>query len=159
MSYFAEELGQPDFANLTGERAWFPGSLLGRFESALAEKRRPFLSKQAGEHLGAVIHRELTKQYEWNSIQEAIAYLPKVYTHLIRGDRAGIWIMEEIAPGFVRVRENTPFDCLFTEGLLSGLLRGLNARGGMVRHPSCRKESETERFCSYELIWMKNTRS
>lgn len=157
VSYFARELDKSDFADLSKNKVWFPGSLLSRFEKALGKSGKPYLRKQAGKNFGAVVFEELQKHYEWDSIQEAVAYLPKIYSRLFRGDRAGIWISEELSPGFVRIRENTPFDCFFTEGVLSGLLRSLDARGGMVRHPSCRKEIENEKFCTYELVWMKNT--
>ena len=159
VSFFAGELDKPAFADLSGDKEWFPGSLLARFEKALSKKGKPYLLKQAGKKFGAVIYGELKNHYEWDSIQEAIAYLPKIYTRLFKGDQAGIWISEELSAGFVRIRENTPFDCFFTEGLLSGLLSSLDARGGMVRHPSCRKENENEKFCTYELVWMKNIRS
>lgn len=139
-----------------GKKEWFPEKRMHDFFNELAKQGSPILKKQAGRAFGEPVLELIDQLYEYDSIQEAVSYLPKVYSRYVRGDRAGIWMTEELSEGYARIRENVIFPCLFTEGLLGGLLGGLGARGAMVRHPLCRQEAQSkEKFCVYELVWMK----
>jgi len=153
---FSEILEDTAFAELQKDKEWYPGTLVKKFFVKLEKKGRPILRKQAGQAFGRLLLQELQNCYEWKDIRTAVACFPKAYSHFIRGDGAGVWISDELSEGFSRIRENTPFDCFFTEGMLGGLLGGLGARGAIVKHPTCRKDAETGKFCQYELIWMKS---
>lgn len=137
---------------------WLPAAVLAKCFTRLEKKNKPLLRKQAGQACAALYLEELKACYVWESVREALAHLPKVYSHFLKGSGAGVWISEELSEGYLRVRENTPFDCFFTEGLLGGLLTGLGARGAVVKHTDCRKDGEAVKFCRYELVWMKNVR-
>jgi len=135
---------------------WLSGNLIKSFFSQLAKQGSPIHKKKAGMAFGGQLLEETKRRYDFETIQEAVSFIPKVYTHIIKGEGAGIWKTAEVRDGFVCIQENTPFDCFFTEGMLSGFLVAVGASGAMVRHTECRKDEEDRKFCTYELVWMKS---
>lgn len=134
---------------------WAPGSVIDDFFKELAKKGSPVLKNAAGKAFAPVLLAEMRAHYTCATPQEAIGYLPKIWSHLLRGEGAGIWKTEQLAEGFGILRENTPFDCFFTEGMLTGLLAELGGAGARIRHTDCRNDNKAARFCVYELVWMR----
>lgn len=135
-------------------KPWYPAGVLDRFFAGITGEQGPVGRKRAGRALGMELVQELRQQYAPETIHAGISCFPKLYRNMVKGDRAGIWKSEEASPGYIRFAENTPFDCFFTEGLLSGLLAGFDARGGMVKELVCRHEMDGAAFCEFELVWM-----
>lgn len=157
-AFFDRHLGDATQAAKREKQPWHPDKLVGQFFKALEKTGKPLLRREAGRDFAELLFADLGKICDYQSTQEAVSFLPKIYNHFIRGDGAGIWISEQVSDGFVALKENTPLDCLFTEGMLSGLLARLGARGAMVRHTSCRKEKADAHYCKYELVWMKRVK-
>lgn len=155
--FFAGQLEKPAVLKLpanSGSKEWYPGAVMERFFAAVSKERGPLARKHAGRELGRQLVDELRRLYEPETVQTGISYFPKLYRNMVKGERAGIWKSVEASPGYIRFSENTPFDCLFTLGLLGGLLSGFDARGGMVKELACRNENDKLAFCEYELVWM-----
>jgi len=133
---------------------WVSVKIVDEFSKALSKKGSRILLKRAGQDFAALV-REDVAQSEHTGIEGAVSLLPKVFAHYFRGEGSGIVKTEFVGPGLVCVRENSPFDCLFTEGLFVGFLQSLGARGVIVRQTICRRENNNEKFCVYELKWMK----
>ena len=135
---------------------WVPAKIVGEFSRALLKKGSRILLKQAGEAFAEHVCEDVA-QYKYETLEDVISLLPKIFTHYFRGDGSGIVQFEYVGPGFMRVRENSPFECFFTEGLFAGMLHKLGASGVIVRHTVCREDSANEKFCVYELKWMRTT--
>lgn len=138
---------------------WVAGKHLHAFFKKRAAQGSPIRKKESGRAFAALILEDLNDQHSFSTIQEAVSFLPKVYGQYVRGEGSGIWKTEDVSDGAVTIKENSVFDCLFTEGLLSGLLSALDARGAMVKELTCRNDNESTPFCVWELVWMKRNKS
>lgn len=157
VDFFISQLGSSTpFEKYRKEGDWISKEVISVFSRALLAKGNRLQLKQAGRAFAALVLEDLDSLYEYRSIQEAIGFLPKVFTHYLHGDGAGIWKTGNLSPGFVCLSENTPFDCFFTEGMLLGLLQLLGAAGAVVHQTDCREDNSQAKFCVYELKWMRS---
>ncbi len=157
VDFFVSQLGAPSpLEKYRRQGEWASRDVIPAFTKALLAKGNRMQLKQAGRAFAALVLEDLESLYEYQTVQEAIGFLPKVFTHYLHGDGAGIWKTDNISPGFVCLRENTPFDCFFTEGLLLGLLQLLGAAGAVVHQTDCREDNPRAKFCVYELKWMRS---
>jgi predicted hydrocarbon binding protein len=155
LEFFIAQLGPGCSLEKYRDRGeWVPAKIIKEFSRALLRKGSRILLKQAGQTFAAQVYADV-EQYKYGTFEDAISLLPKVFTHYFRGEGSGIIKFEYVGPGFMRVQESTPFDCFFTEGLFTGLLQNLGAHGVIVRHTICRADDEKEKFCVYELKWMR----
>jgi len=155
LDFFIAQLGSGSGLQKYHKRGeWLPIKIIGEFTEAMKKKGRAYLTlRQAGQDFAARLREEGAFGSDI-SLDEAISLLPKTFISYIRGDGSGIIKIESVGSGFVRVLENTPFPCYFTEGVFLGCLHGAGARGAMVHQILCREEDPKEKFCVYELKWM-----
>jgi hypothetical protein len=156
VDFFIKQLGTGDSLEKYRQQGdWASRDVIPAFTTALLAKGSRLQLKHAGQAFAQLVLEDLESRYDYQTVQEAIEYLPKVFTHYLHGDGAGIWKTSNITEGFVCLRENTPFDCFFTEGFLLGLLQLLGAAGAVVRQTDCREDNPQAKFCTYELKWMR----
>ncbi|MDR2733656.1 MAG: hypothetical protein LBC99_03300 [Spirochaetota bacterium] len=155
LDFFIAQLGSVgSLAKYRKRGEWLPVRVISEFTEAMKKKGRAYLLlRQAGQDFAAQLRAEGTFGDDL-SFDEAVSLLPKTFIRYIRGDGSGIIKLESVGSGFVRVLENTPFPCSFTEGVFLGFLQGAGARGAMVHQILCREEDPKEIFCVYELKWM-----
>ncbi len=143
--------------NIKQNKSWQPSELLNKFSTLIIKNGSPVLKIKAGKAFASVFVKRMNESYEYESIQQAVAYLPKLYTRYVRGEGSGIWITSQIDKGYTLVKENSIFDDLFTDGFLKGLLKELGAVGAIVRTIKERNEGG-DKFTEYELKWMKSNK-
>jgi len=157
VEFFVSQLGgNASLEKYRKQGEWASKDVIPAFTKALLAKGNRMQLKHAGRAFSAIVMEDLDSMYEYATVQEAIEFLPKIFTHYLHGEGSGIWKTDNISPGFVCLRENTPFDCFFTEGLLLGLLQNLGATGAVVHQTDCREENPRAKFCVYELKWMRS---
>jgi len=132
---------------------WIPGKAIPEFSKALLRKGSRVLLKRAGTEFSEKFY-EIIAGHTYTGVENAVSLIPKAFAHYLRGEGSGIVKIQSVAQGMVRISENSPFDCLFTEGLLEGFLHKLGARGVIVRQTACRNDNENVKFCVYDLKWM-----
>lgn len=160
VNFFCSQLGSGTALGKAGAgQEWVADKVIAEFAQALLKRGNRLQLKNAGRAFAEVVLSDMNAKYDYDSVQDAISLLPKVFTHYLRGDGAGIWKTDSISPGYVCLRENIPFDCFFTEGLLVGLLQRLGAAGAVVHHKDCREEDPKAKFCVYDLKWMRSNLS
>lgn len=155
LDFFVAQLGSAGALQKYRKRGeWLPVKVISDFTEAMKKKDRAYLAlRQAGQDFAARLREEGAFGSDI-SLDEAVSLLPKAFISYIRGDGSGIIKLESVGSGLVRVLENTPFPCYFTEGVFLGFLQGGGARGAMVHQILCREEDPKEKFCVYELKWM-----
>ena len=85
---------------------------------------------------------------------KTILNLTNIYAHLVRGDKVGLWQIENLSDGFAIIKENTALPSSFIEGYLRGLLKVQSAVGVNI---SLIAEQNPENFSNvYEIAWMRN---
>jgi len=97
---------------------------------------------------------DLYMEDEYNIIQQVILNLGTIYKHLIRGDKLGLWQIENLSNGFVVIKENTGLPGAFIEGFLLGVLKACGAVGVKVNLVT--EQNMESYFNIYEVAWMRN---
>lgn len=128
--------------------AWYHGQLLETLLDRFAA-RDPELPYFVGRNIYFMM-RPALKQMGVETATQVIQVLPAVYHQATRGDGGE---MRSIVLGRNKARLDMeqPYNCLFEEGGLRGLLEAFDALDVHIAHAPCMRAGAP--FCSLEISW------
>ena len=133
VEFFVSQLGgNASLEKYRKQGEWASKDVIPAFTKALLAKGNRMQLKHAGRAFSAIVMEDLDSMYEYATVQEAIEFLPKIFTHYLHGEGSGIWKTDNISPGFVCGEHS---DCFFTEGCLGCTIWSRRA----VASDDCRK--------------------
>ncbi len=127
--------------------AWYHGQLL---ESILThfEEKDPALVVHVGRNIHFFMRSQLMEQGV-TSPTMVMEGVPYIWHQVTRGD-GGEWTAI-VGPRRARLEAYQPYNCLFEEGTLRGLLEAFEARNVRIDHGPCMRDGAP--CCVFEVRW------
>ena len=127
--------------------AWYHGQLL---ESILThfEEKDPTLVQHIGRNIYFFMRSQLLAQGV-TSPRAVLEGIPHIWRQVTRGD-GGDWTAI-VGPKRARLEACQPYNCLFEEGTVRGLVEALDARNVRIDHGPCMRDGAPS--CVFEIRW------
>jgi hypothetical protein len=127
--------------------AWYHGQLL---ETILThfEAKDPALVRHIGRNIYFFMRSQLQAQGV-TSPRMVLEGIPNIWRQVTRGD-CGDWTAI-VGPKRARIEACQPYNCLFEEGAVLGLVEAFDARNVRIDHGPCMRDGAPA--CVFEVRW------
>ncbi|GAA5527083.1 hypothetical protein [Herpetosiphon gulosus] len=127
---------------------WYHGQL---FETMINyfEDRDPALMME----IGRGIYYSLAVQFRemgLNTPTSMLVAMPDVWRTATRG-ASGEWRTTIVAAYHARVEVQQPYNCMFEQAAMEGVLQGLGARDVRITHEPCMRDGHA--YCVFDIRW------